>query len=189
MDRRILKTQNAIMEAFVDLVAMKGFDRITINEIAEKADVNRSTVYLHYVDKYDLLEKCMDDHLNQLFTACMPEDGIGDFTSRDAILRTFEYLEEKAFFYTTMLNNNGIPAFRNHLKAKALQSLQQQLKDGFGNDSANNQAILVEFLASGAVGVLEWWIMNGMPYSPAQMVDEFWSLLERIQLAGKPERK
>lgn len=66
MDRRIQKTKDAIIKAFVELMAEKNFEQITINEIADRADVNRGTVYLHYVDKYDLLDQCIETHLNKL---------------------------------------------------------------------------------------------------------------------------
>jgi AcrR family transcriptional regulator len=63
IDRRILKTKEAINKAFLELFSDKEFEQITINDIADRANVNRGTIYLHYTDKYDLLNKCIDDHL------------------------------------------------------------------------------------------------------------------------------
>lgn len=60
MDRRIQKTRQAIMNTLVDLLTEEGFDKITINDIADRANINRGTVYLHYVDKFDLLDKCIE---------------------------------------------------------------------------------------------------------------------------------
>lgn len=62
MDRRIQKTQDAIFEAFVGLMAEKNFEQITINGIVDRANVNRGTIYLHYQDKYDLLDQCIATH-------------------------------------------------------------------------------------------------------------------------------
>lgn len=58
-DRRILRTKKAINRAFLELFTEKEFDRITINDISVWADVNRGTFYLHYMDKYDLLDQCI----------------------------------------------------------------------------------------------------------------------------------
>jgi AcrR family transcriptional regulator len=44
----------------------KGFDDITIQDISDRANVNRGTIYLHYTDKYDLLDKMMEEHINKL---------------------------------------------------------------------------------------------------------------------------
>src|SRR6478752_6715230 len=69
-DRRILRTKQSIRKSFLELFAEKEFEHITINEIAERANVNRGTVYLHYNDKYDLLDTCIEEHINELISLC-----------------------------------------------------------------------------------------------------------------------
>jgi AcrR family transcriptional regulator len=54
-DRRITRTRIALRSAFRDLVKEKGFNAVTIEEITERANVGRTTFYLHYRDKEDLL--------------------------------------------------------------------------------------------------------------------------------------
>ena len=48
MDRRNEKTSRLIMNTFMDLLKEKGFEKITVSDISERADINRGTVYLHY---------------------------------------------------------------------------------------------------------------------------------------------
>ncbi|MFD1908390.1 TetR/AcrR family transcriptional regulator [Paenibacillus rhizoplanae] len=72
MDRRIRKSQEAIIEAFIQLIAEKNFEQITINEIAERANVSRGTVYSHFTDKYDLLDQCIRTHFVKLIDSCLP---------------------------------------------------------------------------------------------------------------------
>ena len=60
LDRRVVKTLDAIKKAILELMNEKNFDDITIQDISDRANVNRSTVYLHYLDKYDLLDKLID---------------------------------------------------------------------------------------------------------------------------------
>jgi AcrR family transcriptional regulator len=181
MDRRIQKTRNAIIEAFVGLMAEKNFEQLTINEIADRANVNRGTVYLHYVDKHDLLDQCIEIHLNQLFQNCPPDGDTDNFSSKDSILRMFEYLEQHAFFYSTILTNKGIPAFRKRLQDMAMNSLNEQINMSDINQNIQKE-VLVQFLASAGVGVIEWWITNSMPYPAKDMVEEFWQLLERFHI-------
>ena len=59
VDRRITKSQEAIKKALIELMSEKSFDDITIQDIADRANVNRGTIYLHYLDKFDLLDKIM----------------------------------------------------------------------------------------------------------------------------------
>lgn len=104
MDRRVLKTRKAIIEAFVGLLEEQDFEQITINEIADRANVNRGTIYLHYADKFDLLDQCIETYLQRLLDACMIESPTTTpVTAKDALLRTFCYLEQHATTYTTLL--------------------------------------------------------------------------------------
>ena len=56
-DRRTLRTRKAICDAFAELLSEKELHKITVQEIADKADVNRVTFYKHYLDVYDLYDK------------------------------------------------------------------------------------------------------------------------------------
>ena len=56
MDRRQQKTRAAILQACIDLLKEKDFRHITVGDIAKRADINRGTFYLHFTDKYDMLD-------------------------------------------------------------------------------------------------------------------------------------
>ncbi|WP_251037302.1 TetR/AcrR family transcriptional regulator [Paenibacillus albidus] len=68
-DPRFLCTRQLIREAFRDLLRDKGFDAITIKDIAQRATINRATFYAHYEDKYALLEKITE----QAYQEMIPE--------------------------------------------------------------------------------------------------------------------
>ena len=60
-DIRIIKTRRAIQAAFLRLMKEKGFAAVTVKDIIRDAEINRSTFYAHYEDKYDLLESIEND--------------------------------------------------------------------------------------------------------------------------------
>jgi AcrR family transcriptional regulator len=99
MDRRIQKSKQTIMEAFMTLVLEKELENITIGEIAEKANVNRGTIYLHFTDKYDLRDKCLEDYLTQLTKACTQDHKVEEITSKSSLIRVFEHLEANYEIY------------------------------------------------------------------------------------------
>ncbi|RAW11322.1 TetR/AcrR family transcriptional regulator [Paenibacillus taichungensis] len=177
MDRRVVKTRKAITDAFIGLLEEQDFEQITINEIADRANVNRGTVYLHYTDKFDLLDQSIETYLQQLVESCMVESPTTPMTVREALLRTFRYLEQHAPVYTTLLTQKGIPAFRNRLMKLLIQGVEEQI-DACGIHKGINREITVQFLACATAGLLEWWIMNSMPYPAEQIVEELMSLLE-----------
>ena len=65
-DLRTIRTRKAIVDSFVDLLEIQDFTSITISQIAEVAMINRATFYRHFLDKYDLLEKSIQEILKQL---------------------------------------------------------------------------------------------------------------------------
>jgi len=178
MDRRIQKSRQAIIDAFMRLMSEKEFESITINQIAERANVNRGTVYLHFDDKYDLREQCMQSQINQLLQHCMSEKNLNHLPSKTTLLRTFEYLEQQASFYSIMLKSKGGTVFRNQMETMFKKSLNQHL-DSISPAQEMNREITVQFLISATVGVLDWWIIRSMPYPAPVMVEQFWSLLNR----------
>ncbi|KHD34888.1 AcrR family transcriptional regulator [Clostridium acetobutylicum] len=63
VDLRIIKTRTNIKNTFIDLLFEKEFNEITIQNILDKALINRSTFYNHYSDKYELAEQLVDEIL------------------------------------------------------------------------------------------------------------------------------
>lgn len=67
LDLRIKRTQRAIKESLFALIEEKGFEHISVKDITDKAMISRNTFYLHYGDKYDLLNKICDELTRKLF--------------------------------------------------------------------------------------------------------------------------
>jgi AcrR family transcriptional regulator len=57
LDPRVKRTRQLIGQAFTELIAQKGFQAVSVQDIAERAGVNRATFYAHFQDKYDLLDQ------------------------------------------------------------------------------------------------------------------------------------
>ena len=62
-DRRTLKTRKAICDALMGFLTEKELSKVTVQEISDKADINRATFYKHYLDVYDLYDKLEQDIL------------------------------------------------------------------------------------------------------------------------------
>ncbi|MFB6467032.1 TetR/AcrR family transcriptional regulator [Cytobacillus sp. Hz8] len=58
-DPRVVRTKQLILDAFTDLIQEKDFKNITVRDITEKATINRATFYMHFTDKYDLLDSTL----------------------------------------------------------------------------------------------------------------------------------
>lgn len=74
MDRRIKKTRSAVLHAAFELLMEKDIDKITVLEICQKADINKSTFYLHYKNAEDCFRQCIDTLMDQLLAYCQDFD-------------------------------------------------------------------------------------------------------------------
>ena len=63
LDPRVKRTRQLILRAFEDLLAEKNFESISVQDVTEKAEINRATFYAHFHDKYALL----DHSVRQIF--------------------------------------------------------------------------------------------------------------------------
>lgn len=134
------------MNALIQLMAEKDFEKITINEIAERADVNRGTIYSHYADKYDLMDKCLAAQLQQLIESCSAvEDETEPNPSKASLLRTLEQLEENALFYKTLLRNKALLSFRNQLQDMINNQIKTQFLENNLNLDKLSKDISVQF--------------------------------------------
>lgn len=178
IDKRTIKTRDAIYQALIELMSEKDFDTITINDISNRANIHRGTVYLHYSDKYDLLDKAIKDHLDNMLKFCilskLPEEKL-DFDH--SLLSMFLYFEAHFSFYFTVLTNKGVPCFQKQLVQLVKNGIMERLKIS-GNYEESNHGVAIQFLLSAYVGVVEWWIKNKMPLSPQDVAEQLWNILE-----------
>src|SRR5260370_9615186 len=71
IDPRITRTRQMLFQALRELLAEKNFEEMTVQDIAERSTVNRGTIYVHFKDKFGLLEAMIEENLGALFKARM----------------------------------------------------------------------------------------------------------------------
>ncbi|MHA6533427.1 TetR/AcrR family transcriptional regulator [Paenibacillus sp. BAC0078] len=177
-DLRVLKTRKLIRGALISLIAEKGFEAVTVNDIAGQAQINRSTFYLHYTDKYELLNTTVDEVTGKLISLIIPGAHVQEgHLNQEGLTRDIEKIlatiAEDALFYKAMLGGRGIQDFR--LKLGRL--LAQKLDQGFQEQPLISKDIFIELLSSLYLGAISWWLNNDMKYSPAFMAGQLVVLL------------
>lgn len=176
IDRRIAKTQEALRRAVVELMNQKSFDEITIQDIADQADLNRGTIYLHYKDKYDLLDKMIESHMEELGEL---DEWACKLDWNNGLVPFFEYFEKNHLFFSTMLASKGAPSFRARLLEYVMAGFSGEIDRESGKNKDLNEDVMLQYTGTAYVGIIEWWIINGMPYPPETMAKQVGVLLER----------
>ena len=77
MDLRETKTKRSIRQAFLQLIDRKPIEKITVTELAELAEISKSTFYLHYKDIYDLLDALQNEFIQNILNSIEhPENAV-----------------------------------------------------------------------------------------------------------------
>jgi AcrR family transcriptional regulator len=176
VDRRIAKSQIAIKNAVIELMSEKSFDDITIQDIADRADVNRGTIYLHYTDKYDLLDKMIEEHINNLRELC---ESASEMTFQEGNYVWFDYFEHNYLFFSTMLASKGAPYFRSRFLDLVIEEYKSEVDIKEGKNHGLNEDVILQFFGSAIVGAVEWWFKNGLPMPARVMAEQTGALLDR----------
>jgi len=174
LDRRIRRTEQVILGVFVELLAENGFDKITIRDVAERADVNRGTIYLHYADKYDLLDRCIQSYVDPLLEHCLPST---DSEIHAQVLQgLFGYVEAHLAVFRLFLRVDVIGFFRSRVSSTLGRALDLSFLRPGGSDLS--LAAISAFFTSGFVGILEWWVNSPEPCNAQEVTDQVHLLIE-----------
>lgn len=171
MDRRQRKTRAAIFEAFVSLLAGKSFEKITVGEIIEKADIGRATFYAHFETKDFLLKELCEELFCHLFD-CMDKEKnshqhIFECDAPDSVfLHLLNHIKKNDNRILDLLSCPDNALFMRYFKKGLTDIIIAQKESCFSVNSTDlPEDFLINHIASSFVETVAWWIENGMTES------------------------
>lgn len=165
LDPRVVRTRRLLINALTELIVVGGYEAVTIREIVRKAEVNRSTFYLHFRDKQDIMTQMQDDILNELKASLKHpmytyESAINDYKISNKPIRShvsmFEHVQRHATLYQKLLNEKD---FREHV-TQVIKAEVLRFRDSVWEAT---------FMANGAVGVILYWLEGSMKETITEM--------------------
>ncbi|HZX31526.1 MAG TPA: TetR/AcrR family transcriptional regulator [Rhodocyclaceae bacterium] len=158
-DRRVLRTRVALRDALLALLPEKGWDDLNVQEICDRANVGRSTFYLHYQSKEDLLSEGLNDLRAMLgATGAEGDSGPARFAFLPGLLA--HMIENRAVFRTVIGRRSGHVVERR-FRAMVVQLLEDDLA-GQG-PGAGSPEVHARFIAGGWVDLMAWWVDTANP--------------------------
>src|ERR1700753_2571945 len=117
-DLRVRRTRKLLQKAFIELTVEKGFTALTVRDITQRAEVNRSTFYRHYLDKYDLLEHYMDEMYKLTDDQTFLAEKLAPNPNETHLgpLDLLKHIQLFADFYHVMLGEKGDPLFAQRFR-------------------------------------------------------------------------
>lgn len=94
VDPRVRRTRELLVRAFNELLAEKGHAGLTVQEIAERATINRATFYAHFRDQHELFDYVITEAFrDELWRKLPPSPGLDEENLKALVLAACEYLE------------------------------------------------------------------------------------------------
>lgn len=183
MDRRQRKTREAIFKAFTELLSKKDFNKITVGEIIEAADVGRATFYSHFETKDLLLKEFCEELFCHIFDNEKGSEHehkhIFDCESTSNVfLHLFQHLNKNDNNILALLSSQNNELFLRYFREN-LESLAEEhpslfdpkKKEGLPDDFWKNH------ITSAFVETIRWWINNGRKESPEIITEYYFKII------------
>ncbi len=173
-DLRVIRTRQMIKNAFLELMNTIGFSKITVENLSKKAMISRNTFYLHYSDKYDLLDQLeaemlqgIKDIIMEMPIETIVAAGLNHERISSIILKVFEYIKEQGTFFTLFMGEKGDPAFLN--------KLHDTIKSVFiAKHMSSFLRVPEQYAIALIIGIqtsfIKEWLNSGMKESPVELV-------------------
>lgn len=176
---RSTRTRKAIKEAFCELISEKGLDSLTVSDITRRANINRGTFYLHFVDKYDLLEQLEDETVSKLQAILLrkldaSETDLDKLFPPERIKEAIEFIKSDFDFISTIAGPGGDPQLFVKVKLiignlldTGLARIDMQI---VGNETFP-EPYAREMILSRAMSIIDLWLANGGDAAPEQVAN------------------
>ena len=180
-DRQIRKTQSSLRQALVSLLAEKPYDSIVVKEILDRANVGRSTFYMHFRDKDDLLVSGIHEMIGPVESPTPVSSGKPYHRLLWFSLPVFQHHHRHAHAWGDRIGARGRAILHEHLRqvlAKRISGMVKKEPRGTRNAPGQIPAdLLSQYVASTFVLVLNWWLDRKMPMPPKQIDNLFRALI------------
>ncbi|TVX91870.1 TetR/AcrR family transcriptional regulator [Paenibacillus agilis] len=188
LDRRQLRTKQLLRQALLSIVETKGFDGITVSELAQAAGINRGTFYLHYSDVPHMVESIHSEMMNGL-QAIMEEVDINELFTVPVtkepyrvVVRVLEYMELHTDYFKVTLGPKGDTSILLQLKKMLQKQMYSKLTFLFPDAEMSPFPLdyLIAYASSANIGIIQHWFETGCKLRPKEVA----SLMLRILQQG-----
>jgi len=179
-DRRTRRTLQLLRDAFVALLKEKRYEDVSVQDIIERADVARSTFYVHYVDKQDLLVGKWGVFASNLG---LHADVLGHRENEGRFLLPtqgwFQHIQAQGDILKIIAKDPAMDLAMKTLHGILHKDMQTRIQNHLPeNENASMPlSLVIDYLASSLMTLLKWWVKNDMSYPPKRMDEIFQQLV------------
>jgi AcrR family transcriptional regulator len=174
---RVRRTRALLRQALVELIEDRGFDHVTVGDLAERAMISRAAFYRNYRDKYELVEQIFDEAMAEM-TAVREDD------TRSPGRRFADFLTHVDAYhrlYGALLGRKGSPWFAARMRSALAAMSSEHLPD------RDADALVPSVISAMFVQSIVWWLEHDRPCPPAELAEQSSRLIRAaIEAAAGP---
>ena len=162
-DRRVIRTRAELIQALHALIQEKPYERITVQDILDRANIGRTTFYTHFLDKDDLL------------VSAIPDDILGFDEGSDSLIPSlipiFAHAQENRTLFRALMGSEGITLVHKMGHEKTVQNWLNHI-EGLrekGIQIPLQPMVVAQYLTGAFMSLLKWWLDEKIPHSPEEM--------------------
>ncbi|WP_034447572.1 TetR/AcrR family transcriptional regulator [Butyrivibrio sp. AE2032] len=158
-DRRSRKTQTAICNVLMELLTQKELRKVTVQEITDKADINRATFYKHYLDVYDLYDKLEQDILIEWGMLVLK---LAELRTAEFFKSLVDYVDKNRLVFKMVFSENSPGMLRTKFE-KLLEGLLMQIEAEKTLTDIKDIKLSYQtsYRAQGCIAILTRWVDDG----------------------------
>ncbi|MEI3605000.1 TetR-like C-terminal domain-containing protein [Pseudogracilibacillus sp. SE30717A] len=167
-----------LKDSLMKLLKEKQISAITVKEICEFADINRSTFYSHYTDQFDLLQQIEEELIEDMSMYLSSFNFDKKDNTLEKTVKLIEYFASKQEECQTLLNENSDSSFEKKVSQVARRFMIKNWMEIKPVDHENSE-YLSAFIVSGSIQVMKVWLNNGMDKSPQEIAEIITTIINK----------
>ncbi|MHA6253112.1 TetR/AcrR family transcriptional regulator [Oceanobacillus sp. CAU 1775] len=181
LDRRVRRTKQTFIKSYIQLIKEKGYAKVSVTDIVERADYNRATFYAHFNNKEDLTHEIvekMSDELQKAFLLNLSVPGyldIDNFSSSS--VKVFHYIHQNSDLFDLLKEPDSIPG----LLDKTIQTIRSFHEEIIlvGEQALDiNDTSFITYRTYGDLGIILEWIKSDYTLSPEEISKQSLDILK-----------
>lgn len=160
-DPRAIRSKRMIKKAVADLlVENPDITKLTVQKISQRAELNRATFYLHFVDINDLLKQLVHDIFDDLTLEMSPILQIDNLNDEQRLVTFLDYFYKHRKLFTVLFAH---PGFKKKLHMILKESIV--INRVRAHSLSKEITLSMDILASSILGIIMWWLKDGVHFS------------------------
>ncbi|MEK3863231.1 TetR-like C-terminal domain-containing protein [Paenibacillus sp. FSL H7-0716] len=178
VDPRAIRSKKMLKNAVFSLLADNvEVSQLTVQKIANRAELNRATFYLHYEDINDLLRQIVHEIFDDLSMKVEPLLQMKSNNEQEQLVTFLNYFYEYRKVFAVLIEHKG---FKKHL-TNLLKSTVNKRRN-MRNIDSTKEVVSVDIIAASLLGIIMWWIKDGNQYSAEYIAGQITLMYKRRYL-------